>query len=198
VIGDPTHSRTAAVLLAAGASRRLGAPKQLLADAQGDLLLARLVREAHLGGCAPVIVVTGAHADGVREVLVRSTARLVHNPGWEDGMASSIRAGLGVLPAYVAAAVLMACDQPAVTGSHLREMLRRHARHGGRVVSTYEQVAGIPALWPRDDWPALAALQGDQGARRLLRGDEDQVELPGGARDLDTSDDVAAWRGTGR
>jgi molybdenum cofactor cytidylyltransferase len=62
------------------------------------------------------------------------------------------------------------------------------------VVSSYDGAHGIPAVWPRADWPALRQLSGDRGAKALLRGDEAAVPLAGGALDLDTPDDVQRWR----
>ncbi len=189
-----TSSRIAAIVLAAGASRRLGAVKQLLRDADGQALLPRLVRDAGAAGCAPVIVVLGAHADTVRPLLDDASAHIVENTAWIDGMAGSIRAGLDALESSAcSAAVLLACDQPAVNAEHLRALLAAHAEHGGRVVSRYDGVSGIPAVWPRADWPALRALTGDRGARSLLHGDETAVDLPDGALDLDTPRDVARW-----
>ena len=189
----------AALILAAGASRRLGTAKQLLSTPAGDLLLRDVVRTAHEAGIAPIVVVYGAHASEVRAVLDALpeawAVRAVHNAEWATGMAASIRHGLDALtPTDCTAALLLACDQPAVHAAHLRALLATHAEGGGRVVSTYDGVSGIPAIWPREDWPALGALEGDRGAKGLLRGDEPSIPLPHGALDLDTPADVAAWR----
>jgi molybdenum cofactor cytidylyltransferase len=183
-----------AVILAAGASRRLGEPKQLLRDAHDTAVLAHVVQAALDGGCSPVIVVLGAASDDVRTV-VPPGAECVENAEWREGMSSSIRVGVHAV-AHVPATglLLLACDQPAVRASHVRALLEAHARHGQRVVSSYGGVFGIPAVWPRDDWDALTALTGDRGAKGLLRGTEEAVVLPDGARDLDTPADVAAWR----
>jgi molybdenum cofactor cytidylyltransferase len=195
--------RVATVLLAAGASSRLGTPKQLLRDAHDTPLLARLIQEATLAGCDPVIVVLGAESDAVRASLGTTNAHLVHNPEWPLGMATSIRVGVDAalaanadapITSEVDALLLMACDQPAVARAHLEALLAAHAAHGGRVVSSYDGAHGIPAVWPRADWPALRQLSGDRGAKALLRGDEAAVPLAGGALDLDTPDDVQRWR----
>ncbi len=190
----------AAVLLAAGASRRMGSAKQLLRDASGEALLVRLVRDAIAGGCAPVVVVLGAYAESVREVLrdaLHDSASVTYaeNAEWAEGMSGSIRVGLQVVePSAATAMMLLTCDQPSVDVAHVRALLDAHANHGGRVVSKYDDVCGIPAIWPRSEWPLLASLKGDRGARSLLRGNETAVPLPGGAMDLDTPEDVYRWR----
>jgi molybdenum cofactor cytidylyltransferase len=210
-----TDPRVAAIVLAAGASRRLGAAKQLLREADGGALLVRLVRDALEAGCAPVVVVLGANAEEVsallrssglvaarsesmaRDPVARVDVQLVLNPDWSLGLASSLRCGLSALEeGECTAALLLACDQPAAGATHFEALLATHAAVGARVASEYAGVLGIPAIWPRDDWAAMRELTGDRGARSLLRGDEARVELVGGALDLDTPDDVARWRGT--
>ncbi len=192
----------AALLLAAGGSRRLGAPKQLLVNEQGNALLLRLAAAAGEAGCTPIVIVLGAHADAVRELLHSAVSTdavtIVENTDWASGMASSMRAGLDALEHSAATAtVLVACDQPAVDAQHLRALIALHASSGSRVVSEYDGVAGIPAVWPRRDWPAMRAVRGDRGARALLHGDEPTVPLVGGALDLDTPADLARWRAAG-
>jgi CTP:molybdopterin cytidylyltransferase MocA len=190
-----TTHRIAAIVLAAGASRRLGTAKQLLRKANGESLLVRIVRDAVDAGCDPVVVVLGAQADDVREVLAQEPAVCVYNPLWTDGMSSSIRAGIDhVASSACTAVLLLACDQPAVSASHLRALLEQHRMRGERVVSVYEGVHGIPAVWPRSDWSGLRALHGDRGAKSLLRGDEPAITLAQGALDLDTPEDVYLWR----
>jgi CTP:molybdopterin cytidylyltransferase MocA len=192
----------------------MGSAKQLLRDANGEALLVRLVRDAREGGCAPVVVVLGAYAESVRDVLrdalhdkVRDVrpdnagdAELVvcvENVDWAEGMSGSIRAGLQAIESGTATAVmLLTCDQPSVDVGHIRALLAAHEDHGERVVSQYDGVCGIPAIWPRAEWPLLASLEGDRGARSLLRGDETAVPLSGGAMDLDTPEDVYRWRRT--
>ena len=113
---------TPAVVLAAGASVRLGEPKQLVTIA-GETLLERAVRAAREAGCSPVVVVLGADAERIAEQCDLSDAVVVVNDAWSEGMASSIRVGVGALQ-DADGVVLMTCDQPAVSAAHLRALLQ--------------------------------------------------------------------------
>lgn len=193
----------AAVVLAAGAARRLGAVKQLLRDEHDVPLTARVATVALEAGCDPVLVVTGSAADAV-EAAVRETlgddarrATFVRNAAWADGLSTSIRAGIEAA-GDAGAVLLLAADQPAVTADHLRALLAAYVRQGSRVVSSYDGARGIPAVWPRADFAALCALRGDRGAKALLRGDEPAIPLADGALDLDTPEDVYRWRAARR
>lgn len=194
--------RIAAAMLAAGGSRRLGTPKQLLRAADDGPLLVSLVHA--LLGCEVVSVsIIVGHAANDVQALVRAAmpeplydkVRWIHNTEWTEGMASSIRAAVAAA-GDADGLLLVACDQPAVTAHHLQTLLHHFAHTGQRVVSSYGETRGIPAVWPRSDFATLGALIGDRGAKGLLRGDEREVPLPNGALDLDTPDDVAQWRRT--
>ena len=183
-------SSVPAIILAAGASRRLGRPKQLVRVA-GETLLRRAVRAA-LAGCAPVLVVVGSRAGEMEAHLAGLAVTLVANPDWEEGMASSIRAGIRALPPGAEAALLLVCDQRAVDGDLVRRLLEaRRARPDAVVACGYGGVRGTPSLFPARCFPALLALRGDRGARDQLRGDDvTVVPFPGGERDLDRPEDL--------
>jgi molybdenum cofactor cytidylyltransferase len=174
----------AAVVLAAGASKRLGEPKQLIAIA-GETLLERAVRTAREAGCEPVTVVLGAASDAIRERCDLSDAVVVLNDAWEEGMASSIRVGVAAVDG-ADGVVLMACDQPAVTADHLRKLLAT----GEVMASAYAGRRGVPAYFPASSFPVLMQLRGDAGARELLR-EAPVVELSGGELDVDTATELA-------
>jgi molybdenum cofactor cytidylyltransferase len=175
---------TAAVVLAAGASIRLGEPKQLVVVG-GETLLERAVRVAREAGCAPVVVVLGAAAEQVATRCNLGGAVLVMNSGWEEGMASSIRVGVGAVGG-ADGVVLMTCDQPAVTVEHLLVLTAA----GEVTASAYAGRRGVPAYFPAASFPALIELRGDAGARELLRS-APTVELVGGELDVDTANDLA-------
>jgi CTP:molybdopterin cytidylyltransferase MocA len=175
----------AAVVIAAGASTRLGEPKQLVVIA-GETLLERAVRTAREAGCSPVVVVLGASAEVIRERCDLGGAVVVVNPGWEEGMASSIRIGVGAVGG-ADGVVLMTCDQPAVTAEHLLALTAA----GEVMASEYAGRRGVPAYFPAASFSALTELTGDAGARELLRSAA-TVELVGGELDVDTAADLAA------
>jgi len=179
-----------AVILAAGASRRLGRPKQWV-EAGGESLLRRTVRAAQ-AGCAPVLVVLGARAGEMEAHLAGLGATPVANPDWEEGMASSIRAGLRALPPGAGAALFLVCDQVAVDGDLVARILAAHRGRPEAVVAcAYGGGRGIPALFPGRCFPPLMALRGDRGARDLLLGpDVVEVPFPRGGEDVDRPEDL--------
>jgi CTP:molybdopterin cytidylyltransferase MocA len=187
----------AALIIAAGSSSRLGQPKQLLLM-DGETLLQRAIRIAHQSGASPVLVVLGAHREQIEPRIAGSEARVVVNSRWEEGMASSIRAGIqafGTDSQDDAGVLLMICDQPAVTAEHLRRMLASFREApASAIASVYAGKRGIPAIFPREAFPSLLALRGDQGARGLLSDRKREVvELPleGGELDIDRPEDIS-------
>ena len=179
--------KVAAIILAAGASTRLGEPKQLVLLG-GERLLERAVHVAQQAGCDPVVVVVGAHAERIVAQCCLDSTRTVVNPDWREGMASSIRCGLGQLDASPDAAILMTCDQPAVTADHLRALMQ--AGIDAPVASHYAGRRGVPACFPAANFVELSLLAGDEGARRLLRSAL-TIELVGGELDIDTPQTLA-------
>ena len=178
----------AAILLAAGASTRLGESKQLV-TLGGELLLDRAVRIAQEAGCNPVVVVLGANALDIQARCGRlEGAEVVVNPDWREGMASSIRYGVQRLGETVSAAILMTCDQPAVTGQHLLRLIERCT--DTPVASLYAGRRGVPACFPATDFTELSLLAGEEGARRLLQSAR-SIELVGGELDIDTPQALA-------
>ncbi len=177
----------AAVVLAAGASTRLGEPKQLV-RLGGESLLERAVRVAREAGCSPVVVVLGASAGMIRSTCDLGDARVVVNEDWASGMGSSVAVGVSGLQG-VDGCVVMTCDMPAVTASHLRSLMAADEV----TASAYAGRRGVPAYFPASAFAALRELRGDAGARELLK-EARCVELVGGELDVDTVGDLERVR----
>jgi molybdenum cofactor cytidylyltransferase len=157
----------------------------------GETLLQRAVRVANEAGLEPVFVVVSG--DQAEEFGVASLAHCfaLINDGAQEGMASSIRVGVArALETGSEGIVVMACDQPAVTAGHLRELF---ATEEQVVASSYAGRRGVPAYFPASVFPELMELQGDAGARSLLQGAQ-CVELASGELDIDTAEDLERAR----
>ena len=182
------------VLLAAGDSRRLGSPKQLLRIG-GETLLRRAARESCASVARDVIVVLGFQADVMRAEISGLRARAIENAAWREGIASSIRAGVGALEASADGVLLAVCDQPRMTAAHCNALLRAADAAACAAASVYGGSPGVPAVFPRALFPDLLALTGDRGAKGILTAQSERlvtVAWPDGAIDIDTAEDAAA------
>jgi CTP:molybdopterin cytidylyltransferase MocA len=195
----PAPFRYGVVILAAGASTRMGSPKQLL-PLDGRPLVVRAAEAALATPAWPVVVVLGAQAEAIRPALARLPVLIADNPAWAEGMAASIRTGIATLRQFsrgLDAALLALCDQPAFSAATIETLVAAQARTGRSIVAArYGGRPGAPALFLREHFPALGALTGEEGARALLNGDPARiaaVDLPELALDLDTPADVAAF-----
>jgi molybdenum cofactor cytidylyltransferase len=178
----------AAVILAAGSSTRLGHPKQLVVLG-GESLIHRAVNIAVNAGLHPVIVVVN-DAEFV-EPLQAIGAQVVLNPRHSEGMATSIEAGVQRASQLNSSGVIvMACDQPALTADHLLQLAVEPDKISG---SGYAGRTGIPAYFPSANFPALMSLEGDTGARNLLRGAR-TIEAEDLLLDIDTEADLNCAR----
>ncbi|QCR24857.1 NTP transferase domain-containing protein [Pontibacter sp. SGAir0037] len=189
---------TGLVLLAAGASTRLGEPKQQLLY-QGKTLLQHAVEVALQAGCAPVVVVLGARAASILPEVEKEPVSVVQNPGWEEGMASSIRSGLTYLlriEPETTGCIFMVCDQPYVDAALLNRLVQASAGNTNRIVaSAYKDTAGTPVLFGKSFFTELLALKGQEGARKILFRHQEAVTtvaFPLGAIDIDTAEDYKA------
>lgn len=170
-------TRTLGVLLAAGAARRFGAPKQL-AELDGRPLVTHALEHLlAVDELACVLVVVGSHGDAVAEAVGdRPGVRIVAADGWEEGLAASLRAGVGAADAQGADAVLVhLADLPRVTPDVMRLVLAAAgeelaAASDRPVRACFDGVPGHPVVLPRSRFGLLAHLQGDEGLRSILRG----------------------------
>jgi molybdenum cofactor cytidylyltransferase len=183
------------LVLAAGASTRLGQPKQLV-KLGGRPALHRVVSNAVAIAGHSVTVVIGAHARDMTHLLGHSPASVIVNREWEEGMASSIRRGLVALPAACDAVMILLGDQVAVTTDDLKRLVSAWKEQDGTIATaTYERHVGVPAIFPRVCFSELAELRGDHGARLVLERNTYRlvrVPMSNAAIDLDTPEDLAA------
>ncbi|HEX4853418.1 nucleotidyltransferase family protein [Arenimonas sp.] len=193
-----TAPRHALLLLAAGGSRRLGQPKQLL-RLDGETLVHRAARLGLATAPAEAIVVCGANADAIRDAVADLPLRKILCSAWENGLGESLAAGLGALSPTIDGALVVLCDQPALDAGHLLAL--RDAWRGDparAAASAYGGVLGVPALLPRGWFAALAGGGHDRGARDLLRSHAGQVHAvpaPPLADDIDTPAQARAATG---
>lgn len=162
------YEPVAGILLAAGGSERLGRPKQLL-DWRGKPFVRQIAESALQAKLFPIQVVTGAHAAEVQAALDGLPVELVHNPDWEAGQSSSVKAALEALPKRIGAAIFMVVDQPQLPVSLLEALRAEHARSLAPIIAT--QVDGQrsnPVLFDRRTFPDFAKIQGDVGGRALF------------------------------
>jgi molybdenum cofactor cytidylyltransferase len=191
----------AALVLAAGGSRRLGRPKQLV-PWRGRPLLEGVIAETAAWPVGRVAVVLGDHAEQILEEVDFGEATVLINPDWEEGIAASLRVGLDHLgrePRIQRVFVALG-DQPRIPGEVPGALIEAMDRTGlPAAVPKYRFQPGNPALLDRSLWPRIMSLEGDAGASRLLRSHPEWVEevwfdhLP--PRDVDTVADVADLTG---
>jgi molybdenum cofactor cytidylyltransferase len=181
------------VVLAAGASSRLGQPKQLVRIGGRPALHIVLERVVAVAGNA-VTVVVGANAAQLTYLLSRTPASSVVNRYWEEGMASSLKCGLAALPPATDAVMIVLGDQVCVTADDLKRLIAAWKGQDNVIAAaSYDQNVGVPAIFPRAWFSELAELRGDEGARKVLRRNPDRlvrVPMPNAAIDLDTPEDL--------
>lgn len=192
VVSHPSQSNIHAVILAAGASRRFGSPKQLAGWNDGTLIQHCIETAQSVFG-SQITVVIGAHQDRIETSLKKQPVNLVKNAHWPEGIASSIRAGIAALPDTAESALVMLCDQPLITAHSLQQLVDTWKQHPDAIVaSEYSARRGVPALFPSACFVDLLNLQGDQGARHLLNQPNVNVigvTMPEAATDIDTPED---------
>ena len=195
MIADHRAATCAVLVLAAGGSRRLGRPKQLVRR-HGRALVVRALEAAVAVRPLWVGVVLGARAGRVAAELDSRAVTVVLNRRWRQGLALSLRAGLRKVPRSASHVLVMTVDQWQVTACDLAQLLKARARVP--VAAAYADTVGVPAVFPRRYWRLLASLDGDRGARELLNAPSTlRVPLPRAAEDLDRPDDLARMRAMG-
>jgi molybdenum cofactor cytidylyltransferase len=160
-------SSTAIIIVAAGSSSRMGLPKQLL-QLHGKSLLRHAADTALASHPAEVVAVLGFESDRMKHELDDLPVRIILNPAWGEGIASSIKEGITSLSATVEAALMLLCDQPFVTTELLIRLITCCTDKKPIAATGYEQTAGVPACFRRSLFPELNQLTGDHGAKRVI------------------------------
>jgi molybdenum cofactor cytidylyltransferase len=186
---------TGAVILAAGASSRLGQPKQLLSF-RGKTLVCTIIDVACEAGCSPVVVVIGSDCEKIHPELAHANVIEVRNTNWQSGIGSSIRTGVQALTEHASdidAALVLVCDQPAVNARFIERLIATHeARRKNIVASSYADTVGVPALFDRSLFKELLSLGDEAGAKSIILQNPEhviQLPFPEGAIDIDTRED---------
>ncbi|MDE1968103.1 MAG: molybdopterin-binding/glycosyltransferase family 2 protein [Alphaproteobacteria bacterium] len=196
--GAPPTRRIAAVVLAAGRSRRMGTLNKLLIGVDGKPMVRHAVDAALAAGLAPVVVVTGHEREKVTAALAGLPVSLVDNPDYVEGLSTSLKAGLGILPPEAEGALICLADMPRVSAAELKRLAGAFDPREGRaiVVPTRHGKRGNPVLWARQFFAEMRAVAGDVGARHLIGAypelvAEIEMEGDGVLTDIDTPQALA-------
>ncbi len=198
--GTPPGPRTAALLLAAGKSSRMGANK-MLAEIDGRPMVARTAQRLLSSRARPIIAVLGNMADEVDAALGKLPIERVNNPDFADGLSTSLKRGLAALPAAAESVLVCLGDMPLIAGRDLDRLIAAFNPLEGRaiIVPTRRGKRGNPILWSRQFFPEMMALSGDTGARKLIDEHADlvaEIEMDSDAIfiDIDTPQALAELR----
>lgn len=190
----------AIVILAAGASTRMGRPKQLLPYGEHSFLR-HTAEVAAASGYQPIVVVLGAYAEQTRPELNQLPVQVIENYQWSEGMSASIRVGIQALSTMsdpVEAAVLTLCDQPFVSVQVITQLIEAYQTTGQPIVaSAYSGTFGVPALFRHSFFPKLMDLSGSEGAKQVIQKYTQEVvgiPFPAGVIDIDTPKDYEQFR----
>lgn len=189
------------IILAAGESARMGKPKQLL-EFKGESLLRRAARSAAGSACGNVAVVLGANFEILKKELAGFDVEIVRNRGWEKGMGGSIRAGLATLCGKnksLRAVVITVCDQPFADAKLIDDLIAKYLETRAPVVaSAYSETLGVPAIFDQTLFAELSALDGEKGAKAVIRkhsASAVSIAFPEGKFDIDTPEDYSRLPG---
>ena len=188
-----TH-KAVILVLASGAGTRFDGIKQL-AQIDGMPMIRKVLLNT-LGTDMPVVVVLGAYADEIGPVIEDMSCEIIQNDDWQSGLSSSIRRGVEyIIEAFpnVSDILVTLGDLPHIMTVHYQSLIQKALQNPGTTVaSSYLDVKGVPAIFPRTVWDQLQKLSGDKGAREVLRNRDDvlSVILPEAGRDIDTISDL--------
>jgi len=192
------------IILAAGASTRMGTPKQLLPYRERSFIryitesaiCASQQRFAIASVCQPIAVVLGANAEQIKPEISQLPVQIVENQQWDEGMSSSIRVGLEALLGVnqnLEAVAIALCDQPFVSSQTINQLIEAYHLTGKPIIaSEYAGTLGVPVLFSHTLFSELMALKSNEGAKQLIKRHIHEVfsiPFPDGAIDIDTPND---------
>jgi molybdenum cofactor cytidylyltransferase len=191
----PDNKSVGLIILAAGASKRMGSPKQLL-PYEGSNFIQHTVKEALNSACNPVVVVLGANHDLILPQVINNPVHIAINHEWPEGMASSIRTGINSILEInpkLRSVLILLCDQPFVSADQINKLIEAsHITKKSIIISQYEDAAGVPALFSKEHFCDLRHLKGKEGAKKILKEYKEciyKVPFPLGDIDIDTPED---------
>jgi molybdenum cofactor cytidylyltransferase len=197
----PQGPRIAALLLAAGQSRRMGGPNKLLAEINGTPMVAHVARRLLASRARPIIAVLGNQADAVDTALGKLPVERVQNPEFVTGLSTSLKRGVSALPSDIDGVIVCLGDMPLISGRHLDRLIAAFNPLEGRaiIVPTRRGKRGNPVLWSKRFLPEMAELVGDVGAKHLIGEHAElvaEVEMDDDAVlvDIDTPEALEALR----
>lgn len=185
----------AIIILAAGASSRLGKSKQLI-QYKGENLLGRICKAALQSKAETCLVVLGSNASVHREVILYTNLSITENQNWAKGMGHSIKHGLAYLlqSEKPDALIISVCDQPFLESTLFNELIAVHQLHQDKIIaSRYNKTIGVPVLFPKNYFDALLKIPDDAGAKEVVQGNRDSViaiPFEAGAVDIDYPEDL--------
>ena len=187
-----------AVILAAGGSSRYGECKQLVEINGSSLVRLAVVKLSPLFSHDRINVVVGANSKAVAQAVGDLRVNIVHNEYWHQGLASSLMAGLNSVEPDCRAVMITLCDQALVTGDHLRRLLDLWLACPSEITaSAYAGTVGTPAVIPAEFYPQVLVLEGDAGAKSILKKNAGRVRtlpIPEAEFDLDVPADLEKLR----
>jgi molybdenum cofactor cytidylyltransferase len=178
------------VVLAGGESKRMGLPKLTLVYKDKSLLAHAILKANAV--TQKSLVVVGAYREQYRLEAEQAGAKVIHNPHWSEGLASSLRLGIASLSENVAAALVILPDQPFISLEHLQQLVKTWQDTRAQLVfSRYQGILGPPCIIDRSLFESVQTLRGDKGARALVRDGMTVAEVGlEGFQDIDTPDDA--------
>lgn len=185
------------LILAAGASTRMGTPKQLLRY-QERSLLRHTIEVAIASVCRPIVVVLGANAQLIKPDISQLSIQIVENLQWTEGMSSSIQVGIQELKTSypeIEAVIVTLCDQPFISTEIINRLaFAYHSTNQPIIACEYAETLGVPALFSDRLFSELITLKNGEGAKKIIKKHSQEVfsiSFPEGAMDIDTPQEYA-------